>query len=311
MKYSIVGFVGAKRASIDISSDLYIGASRAKSALLELLNLEEKLDMVVENYREFEMELLNITMSHMLFFTFDWSCLIQEINTMNRRIVNLLTACRLYMDHMIHTLNNIYGNNNRTSELVRTAMKKEYDDNLSYRIMESLRNFVQHRGLPIHEATHNNWLENYQRGDRHFNTTSIVLDVGELELEGGFKESVLEEMRKLDPKVDLKLTIRNYIESIQRIHARYRELVRDDFPKWEGTVQDVIDMFRKNSGAQENDVLGITMLAKDANGAGDKPIDIFSDFIKRRHALEQKNRLLRPLSKQVVTSEVRQERKKG
>ena len=93
---------------VEISETEYQAISNAKDCLFEALYLEQKLDIVIENYLEFEMELLASSTRHMVHRNTDYHWLQEEGNRINRRVVNLLSAGRLYSDHSMHHLSRIY-----------------------------------------------------------------------------------------------------------------------------------------------------------------------------------------------------------
>jgi hypothetical protein len=143
---AIMGFSGF--IEIDEAEFEHIKAARAN--LFELLLLEENLDLVTENFQEYELELLSIASRNMVFHDADDISMSRERIIVSRRIVNLLSACRMYLDQSAHHINNIYGENSEKSKAVKNEGNLQYENSLGYRIMEALRNYVQHRGFPIH-----------------------------------------------------------------------------------------------------------------------------------------------------------------
>jgi hypothetical protein len=86
--------VGLKDYCVEISSKDFDLLKMARTHLFEALSIEEKLNLVLENYAEFEQELFNCSVNNMLFRADDWSSGIDEIHVVNRRIINLLTTGR-------------------------------------------------------------------------------------------------------------------------------------------------------------------------------------------------------------------------
>jgi hypothetical protein len=72
--------------------------------------------------------------------------------TINRGIVNFLTATRLYLDHTATRLDRSYGKSSEQMEAFTEGTSREFDTNGSYRILYKLRNYVQHCGLPVDTA---------------------------------------------------------------------------------------------------------------------------------------------------------------
>ena len=93
MEYRIVRQVLGSKAFIPITEKEYQDIQTAKEGLVESLYLEEKYDLVLENFYEYEMELLRLSTHQMLFTNLSYSKFQNEINSVNRRIINLLSAC--------------------------------------------------------------------------------------------------------------------------------------------------------------------------------------------------------------------------
>jgi len=90
--------------------------------------------------------------------------------------------------------------------------------------MEALRNFVQHKGLPI-----NITFLNHQKRDfdnKSFFEYGLEFSVKKERLESDklFKSNILQET---DNVVNLKLYIRNYIESMSNVHIKMRSILAD------------------------------------------------------------------------------------
>src|SRR5690606_15360556 len=131
-----------------LSADEYEVVLSARSNLMHALYIEEKLNYILDNFVEFERQLLHITIDEILFSRMSWSTIVDDIHVVNRRIVNLLAACRLYVDHVPHRLNPIDEKQSQQAEAFRTATREEHSERLGYRVLEALRNYVQHRGFP-------------------------------------------------------------------------------------------------------------------------------------------------------------------
>jgi hypothetical protein len=67
----------------------------------------------------------------------------------NRRILNLLSAFRTYLDHSRYNLSKRYGEHSERLQNFDIARKAAYDGSFSYRFADGLRNYVQHCGMPL------------------------------------------------------------------------------------------------------------------------------------------------------------------
>ena len=213
MKYLIFNFTNDSPRYIEIEKEEFESILTARRNLFELLFLEEKSDFVTENYFEYEQELLSIASRQMIFTEFDYFSINKEKNLITRRIANLLSSCKMYMDHSSHHINNIFGNNSSLSLNLRKKEKsKYYDKYLGYRILDALRNHTQHRGIPIHKL-----VLSYKRDDNNdeihlvYNTNPKII-IEPLLADDKFKSSIKEELSKVHVKneIEIKPLIREY-----------------------------------------------------------------------------------------------------
>ena len=167
---------------------------KAKHDIFLLLGMEEKFGMVIDNYLEFEREMLALTLLHMAAASLDWSSFQDSMVLANRRLANCLTVARLYLDQIRHDLKEIYGPDGPAVQRVVLESSKQYDRLLGYRVMESLRNVLQHRALPVTGLSYPSTWEDRKRGERLHFGLKITLDPVRLREGGGVKKSVLEEI---------------------------------------------------------------------------------------------------------------------
>lgn len=302
LRYGITGLGFGEQPLIEISKEEYDKIYFAKNALIEALLIEEKLDLVLENYREFEMELVEHAVNYMLFRNLNWSIFQSERNQLNRRIVNLLSSCRLYLDQLGHHIKQIFGIDTSVCDQIKKFRANEYDTCVSYRIMEALRNFVQHRGYPIHECTYEAKLTNASDGEKEFSysLTPYIL-VKEIESDREFKKAVLNEMMSLGKKIDIKPHVRKYIESIVNIHNGVRDIL--DTQSWDSTVLCAINRLLSEHNLKINDI-SVGLIIETEPGIGHGIVELFSDFIARRKELAHKNKSLVRLASRFVTTQI-------
>ena len=151
MKHGITRRILGDNTFLEISEDEYAAIAKAKSSLIHALHIEEKFDIVLQNYADVERELLSRAVENVLFSPRDWSDVIAQLQVFNRRMINLLTTCRLHLDQVIHNIREIFGDDSQVDSELKAETNKEYDSYFGYRVLEAMRNNVQHRGFPIHK----------------------------------------------------------------------------------------------------------------------------------------------------------------
>lgn len=303
MEYRILRQVLGSPIFLPISESEYRAIAIAKDGLVNSLYLEEKFDIVLENFYEYEMELLELSTRHMLFRNESYSKFHNEINSINRRIINLLSACRLYIDHSSHHLSDIFDGDQSKKDEVKFNTSHECDTVLGYRAMEALRNYVQHRGFPVQRCTYTSRRVDGDAEDKLLFSITPYIDVKKLDEDGKFNKKILAELREIDEKHDIKPLLREYISSICSIHDKNRTLIRNLIIQWEGTFRSYLEAFRSKVGS-DGSMIGLAAVISEENDCYTSPIPIFLDLIEHRTELEKKNRNLGTLVSRYVTSEV-------
>lgn len=308
MEYMITTIVAGSPGFIEIDETEYKRIKAALANLFELLLFEEKLDLVTENFQEHEAELLSIASREMVFHNYDYFLMSHERHVVARRIVNLLSACRMYLDQSIHHINNIYGEKSNNANLLKDEIGTQYKLNFGYRVMEALRNYTQHRGFPIHSMQFSGeWLDwDSEKDSRLLHTVIPLINTSKLAEDRKFKQRVLDEMLSMKNKdsIDIRPLIRNYVEGIGKIHERVRESIRPDAEKWEGIVNSAIKTYQDEFGADAS-LAGLAIVTKSDENHSVEQIGISKRFIERRQALESKNRIFVNLHKRYASNEIR------
>lgn len=301
MEYGLTRLVLGSWKFIGISEQEYAQIRKARENLLEALYLEEKFDVVVDNYLEFETDLLDSAASLMVRGVRSYTALQAERNRVNRRIINLVSAGRLYLDHSAHHLNNIFGEGISAVIEIKQEIAEQYAQSLGYRVMDALRNYVQHRGYPIYSVTYNSKL--VRDSDKWLYSMTPYINATELEQDSKFKKAVLDEIKSLGDKIDIKPLLREYIEALGKIHEKVRATLQSHIKEWEQIVLDSFDRFRQ-ADRQSDSVVGLAAVVRSDDGTYSETIQLFKGFIEYRRNLEKKNRNLVNLAKRYVTSEV-------
>ena len=113
---------------------------------------------------------------------------------------------------------------------------------------------------------------------------------------------MLDEMRALGEELDLKPIIRSYVDSIGKVHAKFREVVRSDLTTWDASIFDILAKYEVVDTRKEPAGLAIVLEADD--GTWTEIVSIFSDFINHRKTLEHRNRVPTAFSRFFITSQV-------
>jgi len=300
MEYCLRGFDSDGSHSIPITEEEFARAQECKEKLLKALEIEEKFNIVLENYLEYEKELLDITLQKAI--SFDMSDTRDIIHRIDRRLINLLSTCRLYLDQVPQDVGSMLGQDSVVRNSFRNQRSKEYDSRLGYRVMEALRNHVQHRGLPVHLISYkSSWVEpKTEKDSRHRRQRTVIkINVDRLREDGGFKKSVFEELKNIGLQVNLKPLVREYITGLMKVHRSLREKLELHFDEWDKTIADLIAKFRDQT---ETNTSLLWVVERDSEGKTIEKVSLLEDLVSRRKKLKRKNRGAGDLSKLRISS---------
>jgi hypothetical protein len=288
-------------SSVEFITELeYEEISGAKARLLDALFIEQKFDLVVENYLELEQELLASTARFMLHGDTDYRWFALERALINRRLLNLLSVCRGYIDHIRGVGRRLLSPADATE--FDSVFGMHYDATLGYRVMEATRNHVQHRGFPIHVLEYSPRLVDTEPRNRFRHEVAIYTKT--LYLRGGkFKASVLAELEALGGRVDVKPLVRDYVDCLASIHELYRKMIQSRLSAWDSSIIGAIERY-KTTFPNESSVVGLAAAAIDGPSRS-REVPLFTDLLEHRHELESKNRGFGNLGKRFVSGSTR------
>lgn len=293
---------------VEISENEYVQIKSATKNLFEVLFLEEKLDLVTGDFLEYETELLSIASRMMIYRNDDYFSINNDRVIVGRRVMNLMSACRMYLDQCIHHITNLYGDDSALVTQIKNEKLNQYENYSGYRIMEAFRNYVQHRGSPVHGV----WLS-YRTIDideqyELLHTIIPYIKPSVIEDDGKFKKSILEEMKTIAIKdqIDIRPLIREYVEGIGKIHEKIREFIKSDIEKWENILESTVTKLEKEF-EDRNTISSLEIVIEVDENRWVEHHTIFKDFLERRQALERKNRFFNNLAKSFATNEVKEQ----
>jgi hypothetical protein len=275
---------------------------RAMNGVFELLEIEQKFDVLFENFIELEQTLAAVTIGSAYKSGFMYEDFFDEKRRVNRRIINMLTAGRLYIEQSLHHVGSLYPGDAAKLDEVKALFRAEHASNLGYRVLEALRNYVQHRGLPTQSMTlHSEWIDRDTERQALHSNISVSLKPEDLRADGKFKASVLAEVEAIGDVVDIKLMIRQYLDSLGRVHETVREMTRPLFEEWKGAVGGVLGRFEQRFPEEPKVARAVVDQQPDGRRYT-KRFEVFDEPFKYIETLRGRNRSLSNVSKRFVST---------
>ena len=169
--------------------------------------IEQKFSYFLENVRDWGLSLLEISMHCRQSASGGGEAEVrqEDIDTFNRRLMNVLTTARAYTDGVTHHMSELFAPHAQQTQYVDSLWARHYDQGLGYRAMYALRNHVQHRGLPVHGIS----FRPYSESDGFRISIDPYLRPSLLQKEGKFKGTVLKELLAMGDTVSMKPLLRD------------------------------------------------------------------------------------------------------
>lgn len=294
MKYLLRIHAFGKYPEIEIDKDRYVSICTAKETLLNGLEMEEKYEIFVSNYLALEEKILERAVQSMARNPHDYEDFFEVRMEFNIRMVNLLTAARLYKDQLHRHVRAIVPEVSNIKQEVEDLFSKEYDQNQQFRFMEELRNYVQHKGIPVHWTQHNAYSDGTGPDRQLIYSMELASQKEYLREDKKFKKKVLEE---LPDKIDLKIATRSYVESMSRVHSAARKFVEKRLEASRSILECARDEYQK---IHPEKFIGLSAMSFEGNQIVDSK-SILLDWDDIRLKLTRLNSELVNLTKRYVT----------
>ncbi|EMV2918793.1 hypothetical protein [Vibrio harveyi] len=279
---------------IEISNEQFQSLYQSAEVLKAAMAIEEKYELVISNFLDLEKDSLAVSSDYMVRRSNNYSEFFDIRSTFNRRIVNLLTSTKLYIDQIQQHVKIC---NPELTACVKNEFSKEYDTLFEYRFMEALRNYVQHRGLAVHLVSHPaKWIED-DESLLEFQT-KIYTQKTNLEGDKAFKKSVALEM---PDKVELILSSRKYISAISRVHSFIRSNIDTVVKSSRDLIESTINQYQD---INDGESIGLCAVSFEADGRLDNIIErvpLFLSWDDVRIELTNRNRCISNLEKRYVS----------
>lgn len=289
LRYFLRILAGGMGDGVEITEEEFLKSRRASGRIVMASQIEEKFDMVMANFFEYELEIFKIAQKSVIYSTVGPD--LEEIYVINRRAMNLLSSVRSYTDQSKRSSSDLLSED----KVIGDIFSREYDVSLEFRIAEALRNYSQHRNTPVHELVQVSEFECVGTGEeRHRTWFEPRIHVQELRNDVAFKASVLEELVMMKgEQLHLTHIIRRYIEGIGKIHEAIRELVEPIVRLDYEVVQNLI---QRTSVEIRPDARATGVVAEKEDGSVAEYCHISDRHWERRAFLVDKNSLIGRLS---------------
>lgn len=218
---------------IEITEEQSDLIKRAKTNIAHALLIEDKYDIIIQNYIDLQKALFSVSIEDSLFMANGVKSMFNQSRFISLRIINFLSACFLYMAQINRDVRNI--NPLLVDEIMKFKMEKRKV--YRFRFMESLRNHTQHYGLPFFTSS-NLRIKNIDEKRRVCFSTPISVSKTLLLLDSKIRRE-LPELKNEPEQIIINDYIDGFFEDIISIH----KFIRDSISPIINVSRDTIDTF--------------------------------------------------------------------
>jgi len=297
MRYVLRRLVLSETFEVPVDEGTYNKCKDSMNILKNAFEIEEKYELLISSYIDFERTLLEISNNYSIRSDDSYSDFFDNRILLNIKLINLLTTARLYLDQISSNAEACLSELADAKTVVKSYITHEFNNNLDYRFMEALRNYVQHRGLPVSSVKiGQSWIE---ANGEDMLETRVDLYAEKKELEhGDFKAKVLAE---IGAETDLRKSTRLYLQSLSVIQNKIRELVNGNVNQARAYV---IEMQDKYTQVSQAGVVGLAACVK-ADGIYTSKVPLIVEWDNIRIKLKTRNSNLQNLARRYISSKVK------
>ena len=245
-------------SKVTISEDHFDALNEALTTLIAASEIEDLFQVFAQSFFRFERDLLAIAFeySYESEESYDEEFFGSLRHRFNVNIITVLTAWKSYDDQCNRILNRAI-NPPETKELNCKVRSEIFDTHLSYRICALLRDYAQHRALPLGGfsigGTDNTYVDDAgfkNKADVGFNV-SPYLDLLKFKKSSQCKNYLKKELDKLDfEKIDIKWLIRSFAGAMYKRHSKLRTFLKTKIEEADKQIADGYDFASNAKGGK-------------------------------------------------------------
>jgi len=206
--------------SVEIEKERYEALCKHNQIILFQLLFEEQYQICKFNFMEYWQTIFRVSETLRLDSSFDRKSMIMPSLEINQRILNILTSIKSYEEHIKYKVSKLWGDSSEQIKKYEEIDSSLYDKFFSYRFLKRLRNYVQHRDLPVKCVSYTVTSVSFEPRQIAFTVTPIMYKRYLLEFDSW--STVKEDIEKQGDKIDVNLIIEEAFRVFTSLHAQFR-----------------------------------------------------------------------------------------
>jgi len=298
MKFGLARYILGDVGFVEVSKEDYDKLIIAKKCLIEAVCIEEKYDIALNNYFELESELMTICIEKVSLGSYDYNVLFDVKTLINRRVINLLSSCRMYIDQCKAQLSSLANEFSLSRHDICLFFSESFEKYLGYKVMEGVRNFSQHFDLPVEKIQPS--LKRDESGGMLSCSIGIFSSVDYYNSAHIINKKTIEEMQKIGKEIDLRQMIREYMAGLSDVHLKLRAGISEKVSHYDTVMGQAIERYAATRADKET--LGLCAVITDENSHFVEHNFLLTEWTARRKRFEAKNKLIQNMHLRYVDS---------
>jgi len=253
VEYFVTEYISIEGEKFQITKSDWKERKESKALISHIRYIEQKYDLMISNYYDFEKELLEQSLDSSL-RNVDRDWIDFKYLELTRKIINLVTSIALYINHLEtrHLVKLRFSDTKKKEFLSELKLLKK--DNLDIRFIINLRNYIIHRDLPLDTYSMGGSWEKIGK-DEIEKLGHVIIPFVEKEnlfKDSKFSSTVAKNYPDNKGKIDLRLPIRKSIKVLSDLNKSFRDLISTDYEYAKDNVLKAIEEFNSLSGKKSN-----------------------------------------------------------
>jgi len=285
-------------SELEITEENYYEIKISLNALSAARSIEEKYDVLIENYIQLEQDISAICARSMIRRVRGYSDIADIIRKLNVRVSTLLSAAKMYTDHLYFDITAISKVEKTSEKFVKKLIKKRRDEDRYFRLVEGIRNYSQHCSMPVSSITlGGQW---HEAGDKAKGTCGYTMKIYTSKNDlSGIRELRKNTLGEFDEQIDLKFALGRYFSALGDIHIQTREHIEQSIDECRSTVEEWMKKYSQFMDSQQ--LLDISAIRVENNKI-EEEVHVHLNWDDVRRSLVDQNKGLSDLSVRYIST---------
>jgi len=211
--------------SVEIEKERYEALCMHNQTVLFQLLFEEQYQICKFNFMEYWQTIFRVSETFRLDCTHNIKSMTMPSLEINQRILNILTSIKSYEEHIKYKVSKLWGDSREHIKKYEEIDSSLYDKFFSYRFLKRLRNYVQHRDLPVKCVSYPIMSVGFEPRQIAFTVAPIMFKHYLLEFDSW--STVKKDIEEQDDKIDVNLIMEEAFRVFTSLHAKFRDYLSE------------------------------------------------------------------------------------